>query len=124
MPLGLLRDAVTVTPGQKIAYVTDAADTAANRAAIIGLTRNADILFIEAAFAEADAALAAERAHLTTAAAGQIGHEAQVLRIEPFHFSPRYAGEEERMLNETLAAFAGRSFEGQTERTQGVVATA
>jgi ribonuclease Z len=112
IPFGRLRDVLTVTPGQKIAYVTDAADTAANRKAIIGLVQNADLLFIEAAFAAADATLAAERAHLTTAAAGQIGREAGVRRIEPFHFSPRYAGEEERMLNEVRGAFTGRSCEG------------
>ena len=103
---------MTVTPGQKIAYVTDAADTAANRRAIIELAQDADLLFIEAAFAAADAALAAERAHLTTAAAGQIAREARVQRIEPFHFSPRYAGEEERMLSEVMAAFGGGPSEG------------
>jgi ribonuclease Z len=107
MPLGALRGVVTVTPGQKIGYVTDVADTAANRAAIIELVRNADLLFIEAVFAEADVALAAERAHLTTTAAGAIARAAGVQRIEPFHFSPRYAGEEARMLNEVIAAFAG-----------------
>lgn len=78
VPLGQLRDVLTVTPGQKIAYVTDAADTSANRRAIIELAQNADLLFIEAAFAAADAALAAERAHLTTAAAGQIAREAWI----------------------------------------------
>ena len=110
MPLGALRTAVRITPGQKIAYVTDAADTAANRAAIVRLARNADLLFIEAAFAQADTALAAERAHLTTAAAGEIAREAGVRRVEPFHFSPRYAGQEEQMLSEVSTAFAGRSF--------------
>jgi ribonuclease Z len=69
-------------------------------------------LFIEAAFAQADAELAAERSHLTTAAAGTIGREAHVRRVEPFHFSSRYAGQEERMLNEVNAAFAGRCPEG------------
>jgi ribonuclease Z len=112
MPLGDLRSVLTVTPGQKIAYVTDAADTAANRAAIIGLIRNADLLFIEAAFAQEDAALAMERAHLTAAAAGRIAREAGVRRIELFHFSPRYSGEEARMLNEVMTAFAGRHSEG------------
>ena len=110
--LGALRAVLTVTPGQKIAYVTDAADTPANREAIIALIQDADLLFIEAAFAEADAAIAAERAHLTTAAAGRIAREAGVRRVEPFHFSPRYTGEDERMLNEVMAAFAGRSSEG------------
>jgi ribonuclease Z len=91
--------------------VTDAADTADNRQAIVGLVENADVLFVEAAFAEADAALAAERAHLTTVAAGSIARAAGVRRIEPFHFSPRYAGEEDRLLGEVMAAFAGRRSE-------------
>ena len=115
LPLGALRNLVTVTPGQKIAYVTDAADSAANRAAIIGLARNADLLFIEATFAQAEAALAAERAHLTAAAAGEIGRAAQVRRIEPFHFSPRYAVDEARLLNEAMAAFAGQRPENRED---------
>lgn len=113
MPLGALRGLVTVTPGQKIAYVTDTADTAANRAAIISLAENADVLFIEATFAQADVLLAANRAHLTAAAAGNIAREAGVRRIEPFHFSPRYAEEEEAsLLNEAMAAFAGTASNG------------
>jgi ribonuclease Z len=107
VPLASLRDLLTVTTGQKIAYVTDVADTPANRAAIVALVQNADILFIEAAFAGGDAALARERGHLTTTAAGEIAREAHVRRVEPFHFSPRYAGEQERMLAEVMAAFRG-----------------
>jgi ribonuclease Z len=108
VPLADLRNLVTVTPGQKIAYVTDIADTAANRTAAIDLARNADMLFIEAPFVQADAALAAARSHLTTEAAGSIAREAAVRRVEPFHFSPRYAGDEVRLLNEVNAAFEGR----------------
>jgi ribonuclease Z len=109
MPLGILRKAITVTPGQKVAYVTDAADTSTNRAAIIALALNADLLFIEAAFARADAQLATERAHLTTDAAGRLARAAGVRRVEPFHFSPRYSGQEARMLNEVMAAFVCES---------------
>jgi ribonuclease Z len=109
MPLEKLRDVLTITPGQKIGYVTDVADTADNRKAIVNLVKNANRLFIEAAFAKADVALATERAHLTTEAAGQIARQAGVRRVEPFHFSTRYAGERERMQNEVMAAFAGRS---------------
>jgi ribonuclease Z len=105
MPVGELRDVLTVTQGQKIGYVTDTADTPANRKAIIDLVQGADLLYIEAAFAEADAALAAERAHLTTRAAGEIARGAHARRVEPFHFSPRYEGEEERMVAEVMAAF-------------------
>ncbi len=106
LPLGTLRDVVTVTPGQKIAYVTDVADTPRNREAIVALARGADTLFIEAAFAQGDAALAADRCHLTTAAAGEIARAAGARRVEPFHFSARYAGEDARMLGEVSAAFA------------------
>jgi hypothetical protein len=79
-----------VTFGQRIAYVTDAADTAENRKAIIDRARDADVLFIEAAFSQSDTALAAERAHLPTAA-GSIAREACVCRVKPFHFSARCA---------------------------------
>ena len=114
VPLGSLRDVLTVTAGQKIAYVTDVADTPANRAAIVALVQNADILFTEAAFARADAALASERAHLTTTAAGEIAREANVRRVEPFHFSPRYAADEAKMLAEVTAAFNGSCAHART----------
>lgn len=119
MPLRDLRSVVTVTPGQKIVYVTDVADTAANRQAIVRLACDADLLFIEAAFAQADGALAAERAHLTTAAAGTIAREAAVRRVEPFHFSPRYSGQEERLLHEVMTAFAT----GQKQEAAGATAS-
>src|SRR5262245_43888205 len=104
LPLGLLRTAVKLSRGQKIGYVTDVADTPSNRALIIDLVRHADLLFIEAPFAAADAELAAARAHLTTTAAGEIAREAKVRRVEAFHLSPRYEGEEERMIEEVTAA--------------------
>jgi ribonuclease Z len=104
-PLGALRDLVSVTPGQKIAYVSDVADTPANRARIAALAAGADTLFIESRFAAADASQACVRAHLTTTAAGGIARAAEARRLEPFHFSPRYEGEEERMLAEVEAAF-------------------
>ena len=104
-PLRELRDIVTITRGQKIAYVTDVADTPRNREAIVALAEGADTLFIESRFAAVDAAHARERAHLTTTAAGEIARAAGVRKVEPFHFSPRYEGEEERMLGEVAAAF-------------------
>lgn len=104
-PLASLRDIVTITEGQKIAYVTDIADTPANRRAVEALAAGADTLYIEARFSAEDAAQARERAHLTTTAAGEIARSAGVRKVEPFHFSPRYEGEEERMLAEVAAAF-------------------
>lgn len=108
-PLGALRGLVSVSAGQKVAYVTDVADTPANRSAIGALAEGADTLFLEARFAAEDEAQARARAHLTTRAAGEIARGAGVRRLEPFHFSPRYEGEEERMLAEVRAAFTGGS---------------
>ncbi|MBR0678948.1 ribonuclease Z [Roseomonas eburnea] len=107
LPLGELRDIVAVTPGQRLVYLTDMLDTPANRAAAIALARGADILFIEATFAAEDADVAAARGHLTARAAGEIAAAAGARRIEPFHFSPRYVGQEVRLLAEVAAA-AGR----------------
>jgi ribonuclease Z len=106
-PLSALRDLASVEPGQKVAYVTDVADTPANRARIVELASGADIFLVEASFAAADAAQAGARAHLTTRAAGEMARAAHVRRVEPFHFSPRYDGEEEGMMAEVSAAFAG-----------------
>ncbi len=103
--LGELREALRVTPGQKIAYVTDVVFTEANARKIETLARGADTLFIEACFAAEDEALAAERAHLTTRQAGTLAARAGARRVEPFHFSPRYEGQEARLLEEVEAAF-------------------
>ncbi|MFT8243622.1 MBL fold metallo-hydrolase [Roseomonas sp. BN140053] len=106
LPLGGLREAVSLTPGQRIGYCTDLADTPGNRAAVQALVRGADLLFLESAFAAADAELAAARGHLTTRAAGEMARAAGVRRVEAFHFSPRYDGEEARLLAEVAEAFA------------------
>lgn len=103
--LGTVRHLVTITEGQKIAYVTDVADTPSNRERIAALAEKADTFFIESRFAAEDALQARQRAHLTTAAAGEIARRAKVRRVEPFHFSPRYAGEEDRMIAEVMGAF-------------------
>lgn len=108
LPLGFLREKiVSIEPGQKIAYVTDAVFSPANQTPIINLACDADILFIDAAFAKADADLAAHHGHLTTAQAGTLAHRAGAARVEPFHFSPRYEECEARMLAEVDAAFGG-----------------
>ncbi|HZU51464.1 MAG TPA: MBL fold metallo-hydrolase [Sphingomicrobium sp.] len=104
-PLSALRDLVTISRGQKIAYVTDVADTPSNRAAIVKLAWGADLFFLESRFAGKDEGHARDRAHLTTKASGEIARAANVRRYEPFHFSARYEGEEERMLAEADAAF-------------------
>jgi ribonuclease Z len=106
--LGELKEQVLrIVPGEKIAYVTDAAFTPGNRERIVELVRGADYLFIEAVFLHADHERARDRAHLTARQAGELAREAQVERVIPFHFSPRHLGAEEELRRELAEAFQG-----------------
>lgn len=108
LPLGALREkVVTVTQGQKVAYIVDVRDTPSNAERITALAQDADTLFIEATFSKAEGARAADRHHLTTEQAGRLARQANARLVVPFHFSPRYAGEEERLEQEVQDAFRG-----------------
>jgi ribonuclease Z len=107
VPLKNLRDFYTISPGQKIAYVTDCRFTPENTAKILSLARGADIFFCEAAFLEKDRARAEERAHLTARQAGELARLAKAGKIEIFHFSPKYEKEPEALIREAEEAFRG-----------------
>jgi ribonuclease Z len=109
--VGELKDrALRVAPGQRITYVVDAVANDSNIERAIELSRGADQLFIEAAFADEDAAIAAERLHLTASAAGGIARRAGVRQVIPFHFSPRYLIRPEVIPEQVSRAF-GQSAE-------------
>ena len=93
--------------GQRLAYVTDVRFTPENVARIVPLAGDVDLFVCEAAFLEADAALAAERSHLTARQAGWLAREAGARRLAPFHLSPRYKGREQEIVDEAAAAFGG-----------------
>lgn len=106
--LGELRiKMITITPGQKLAYVTDALYSPDNIARIVALAKGADVLYCEAAYLDRDALLAAQRCHLTARQAGLIAKEAAVRRLALFHFSPRYEGKAEAFHREAREAFGG-----------------
>ena len=108
IPLGVLKQhALRTARGQKIAYVVDAAYHDQNVERIITLVRGADQLFIEAAFLDADAEIAAQRRHLTARQAGEIAKRASATRFVPFHFSARYREQEDRLRSEAEQAFHG-----------------
>lgn len=101
-----LADRLTlITEGQKIAYVADAAYTPANIEKIINLARNADHLFIEAAFLETDNGHASEKRHLTARQAGELAGLAGARRFTLFHFSPRYQNAEDLFYDEAEKAY-------------------
>ncbi|MGR8942074.1 MAG: Clp1/GlmU family protein [Gammaproteobacteria bacterium] len=93
-----------VTPGEKLVYATDLADTAANRAALTALANKADFLFCEASFLESDSAQALRTGHLTARACGEIASAADVKQLVPFHFSRRYETRPEAVYRAIKAA--------------------
>jgi ribonuclease Z len=118
--LGALRETVLrLGPGQKVAYVTDAADTPENAARIVALARGADHLFIEAAFLEADRDVAARTRHLTAARAGALARAAGARHLTTFHHSARYLERPGAVEAEARAAFRGEGPTGAAsdERT-------
>jgi ribonuclease Z len=91
VPLGELKERFIRTgPGQRVAYVTDAAPSVDNRHRIVALARQADQLFIEAVFLHRDRALAEATRHLTARDAGEIAREAGARFFTVFHHSARY----------------------------------
>jgi ribonuclease Z len=94
-----------ITPGQKIAYITDVGDSPAAREAIAALTHDADQLFIEAAFLDRERERAAATHHLTARQAGELAALARARRFTLFHFSPRYEGHAADLLQEAQASY-------------------
>ncbi|TLY27908.1 MAG: ribonuclease Z [Nitrospirae bacterium] len=104
--LGEVRDRfVTITRGQKIAYVVDARYDDENEAKIVELAQGADIFYCEAPYLERDADKAKERYHLTAHQAGLMARKAGARELVVFHFSPRYTGQGEAIRREARAAF-------------------
>jgi ribonuclease Z len=105
-PLGILKERlIKISPGQKIAYVVDTVLNKTTQGAIENLVREADYLFIETAFLEEDEKRAREKYHLTARQAGVVAARAGVKRLIPFHLSPKYSADPERLINEALSAF-------------------
>lgn len=104
--LGELTEQIAlITPGQKVAYVADAAFTPENQEKIVSLAQDSDHFFIEAAFLEVDKDIAAEKHHLTARQAGTLAARAGAKQFTIFHFSPRYVGKEDLLYQEAAQAY-------------------
>ena len=107
--LGEIRDRfITLTRGQKIAYVVDARYDPENENKIVDLARGADIFYCEAPYLDRDADKARDRYHLTARQAGVMARKAAVRELVVFHFSPRYTG-----LGHEIEAEARKAFRGE-----------
>ncbi len=106
--LGEVKDRfLTISRGQKIAYVVDARYDEENEAKIVALARGADIFYCESPYLDYDAEKAHDRYHLTARQAGHMARKAQVRDLVVFHFSPRYTGQGEALEREAMEAFHG-----------------
>ena len=108
LPLGELKEKIIkITPGKKIAYIADAVYNEDNARKIIELARASDMIFIEAPFLEKDAEIALRKYHLTAKQAGDLARRAGAKNMTIFHFSPKYRGQENLLLEEAMKAFGG-----------------
>jgi ribonuclease Z len=95
-----------ISAGQKIVYVVDVTFSHENAEKIVDFARNADQLFIEAAFVDAQHDVAQRKCHLTARQAGIIARRAGVKHFTLFHFSPRYAHSAHLLQQEADQAFS------------------
>ncbi len=79
-----------VSPGEKLVYATDFADTEDNRRRLTELAQGAHSLYCEASFMLEHRDQARRTQHLTTQACAEIANAADVTQLLPFHFSKRY----------------------------------
>jgi len=91
------------SPGQKLVYATDFADTPANRARLVQLAQGAHSFFCESTFSQRHVDQAERTRHLTTRACAEIANAAGVAHLLPFHFSRRYARDVDSVYGELSA---------------------
>lgn len=96
----LAAEFVLISPGKKLVYATDLADTIDNRQRLVPLAKHAHTFFCEAKFIKAASDHALRNGHLTTCACGEIATSAGVERLVPFHFSRRYISQLEQIYDE------------------------
>ncbi|WP_435103212.1 MBL fold metallo-hydrolase [Arhodomonas sp. AD133] len=120
-PARRLAEALTITtPGKRIAYATDFAETAENFLRLGELAAGAHVLFCEASFRRVDAAQARRTGHLTTDGCATAARAADPATLVPFHFSRRYEGGLEPVYTEIAAGFPRMAFPttpGEAPRT-------
>ena len=104
----LKQELVLISPGQKISYVVDTIYNEANKKRIIDLARGSDICYCESPFLAEEEARGQERFHLTARQAGIIARQAEVKKLNVFHFSGRHTLRTEQLIQEAEEAFMGK----------------
>jgi ribonuclease Z len=101
----LSREIAAISAGQKITYITDAVFSKANIDKMVDLANKSDHLFVEAAFLETHRHIAEDKYHLTAWQAGTLAAMAGARQFTIFHYSPRYTGQEDLLIEEAIRAY-------------------
>jgi ribonuclease Z len=103
--LGQLSEYFAVSRGTRVAYVTDTAWREASRPGLVKLARRAQRLYCDSFYARAQAKQAASYRHMTAVDAAELARRARVEELILMHFSTRYAGRYEELVEEARAVF-------------------
>ncbi|MBF0452395.1 MAG: ribonuclease Z [Candidatus Magnetomorum sp.] len=115
-PLGELAETIaSISPGQKIAYITDVVYHEKNCERILRLAQGVNVLFIESVFLDEDQQMAARKYHLTAVQAGTLARQAGAETFKTFHFSSRYMYKGHVLINEAREAFCAHNNLSQYE---------
>ncbi len=105
-PLGELRGHYFAdAPGARVAYVTDTAWSESVRAGLVRLARGARRLYCDAFYSQGQILLAQKHRHMTASQAAEFALEAGVEELVLIHFSARYEGRFESLVEEARAIF-------------------
>ncbi len=103
-----LRDELCLlTPGQRIAYLTDIRCSPENIQRLYAFAMGVDTLFIEAHYRHALREQAFRRGHLTARQAGVLARLLKARRVVPLHVSPRHHHELPVIERELREGYAG-----------------
>jgi ribonuclease BN (tRNA processing enzyme) len=119
----LAEELVLITPGKRLVYATDLADTPDNRQRLIAFASHAHTFFCEAPFIEKERDHAFRNGHLTTRACGEIAEQAGVARLVPMHLSRRYMADPQKVYDELVTIFPRVVIPGSTRLFQAASAT-
>jgi ribonuclease Z len=91
--------------GTRIAYVTDTLWSAKSKPGLVKLARRADRLYCDSFYDLADKKSAVTHKHMTATHAAQLARLAKVQELVLIHFSTRYRGHYEDLVEEARAIF-------------------
>jgi ribonuclease Z len=97
--------------GTRVAYVTDTAWSEASRPGLLRLAHRARRLYCDAFYSREHAGLAEKYRHMTASQAAEFARLAEVEELVLIHFSARYQGRYEALVEEARAIFPRTSAE-------------